>query len=251
MTTQSIDQIIARARDLDPTARATFIGGYSVKEIVELHAQLVGEPKPRTPRPVLERRVLAALAQPAPQPSPAAEAQALDEESAIVVTAAASVTNALGGDPAPTAPPPAELLAAAPAPAGPMPERDARLPPVGTMIAKRDRAGAVRCACTVEEDGIRYRDTLYRTLSGAALVAMRDLGLAGTTADGFAFWQLKKVARPAVAKAPTEALEHAWQRYRERAEAMVNVATDETRAAIRAAIDDHATDLRSLAEKMA
>lgn len=66
--------------------------------------------------------------------------------------------------------------------------RDPRLPEPGTVIQKRDRQGNVRCECTVEADGVRYNDTLYRSLSAAAMAATKDLGLGGRTANGFTFW---------------------------------------------------------------
>lgn len=68
--------------------------------------------------------------------------------------------------------------------------QDPRVPPPGTVLQKRDRQGEVRCECTVETDGIRYRDTLFPSLSAAAMAAARDLGLASKTQNGFAFWGL-------------------------------------------------------------
>src|SRR5207302_9311719 len=63
-------------------------------------------------------------------------------------------------------------------------ERDPRLPPVGTILQKRDRAGATRCECTIEEGGIRYNGELYKSLSGTAMVAAKDLGLVNKTQNG-------------------------------------------------------------------
>jgi len=82
---------------------------------------------------------------------------------------------------APTAP---EPLAAASAPATP----DARLPPPGTLLQKLDRHGAVRCECSVQEDGIHYAGQIYRSISAAAMAAAKDLGLANKTQNGFTFW---------------------------------------------------------------
>ena len=44
---------------------------------------------------------------------------------------------------------------------------DPRLPAPGTVIEKRERHGAVRCECKIEEGGIRYAGTLYRSISSA------------------------------------------------------------------------------------
>ena len=73
---------------------------------------------------------------------------------------------------------------------------DPRLPAVGTVIQKRDRHGVIRCECTVEEDGIRYAGTLYRSISSAALAAARDLGLRNKSENGYVFWGLVKLHRP-------------------------------------------------------
>jgi hypothetical protein len=67
---------------------------------------------------------------------------------------------------------------------------DPRMPAVGTVIAKRDRHGNVRCKCRVARNGIRYNGTLYRSLSGAAMAAATDLGLESPTQNGFTFWAL-------------------------------------------------------------
>jgi Protein of unknown function (DUF2924) len=69
------------------------------------------------------------------------------------------------------------------APAAP----DARLPAPGTVLQKRDRHGAVRCECTVEEGGFRYAGEVYRSLSAAAMAAAKGLGLQNKTQNGWAF----------------------------------------------------------------
>ena len=61
---------------------------------------------------------------------------------------------------------------------------ESRLPPPGTVIQKLDRYGAIRCECAVEEAGIRYHGNLYRSLSGAAMAAAKDLGLTNKTQTG-------------------------------------------------------------------
>ena len=65
-------------------------------------------------------------------------------------------------------------------PAAP-PTPDPRLPAAGTVLQKRDRHGAVRCECTIEEGGIRYAGKVYRSLSAAAMAAAKDLGLNNKT----------------------------------------------------------------------
>ena len=72
---------------------------------------------------------------------------------------------------------------------------DARLPAVGTVIAKRDRHGKVRCKCQVVKGGIRYNGTVYRSVSAAALAAASDLGLESPTQNGYVFWALDKFAK--------------------------------------------------------
>jgi hypothetical protein len=71
-------------------------------------------------------------------------------------------------------------------------EPGSRLPAVGTVIAKRDRHGKVRCKCRVVKEGIRYNGTVYRSLSAAALAAAHDLGLESATQNGYVFWALNE-----------------------------------------------------------
>ena len=107
-------------------------------------------------------------------------------------------------EPPATVTPPAAATATSDAAATTATAADPRLPAVGTVLQKRDRHGAVRCECTVVEDGgIRYAGKLYSSLSGAAMAAAKDLGLASTTANGFSFWGLAKPApRPDAPLAP-------------------------------------------------
>ena len=115
---------------------------------------------------------------------------------------------------------------------------DPRLPAVGATIEKRDRHGAVRCKCTVEEAGVRYAGKVYPSLSGAAMAAAKDLGLKNKTQNGYIFWGLVKPPRPA--SDPIQALERAWERYRDRAEALVkDGVTEENRSGVADAIGKH------------
>lgn len=128
-------------------------------------------------------------------------------------------------------------------------ERDPRLPPPGTVIQKFDRHGAVRCECSVEDGGIRYNGTLYRSLSAAALVATKDLGTPMRSVNGFAWWGIVKPARRT--GDPLAALDRAWERYRGNAAFLVEKGvTDDNRDAVRAAIEKHAATIAELAEAL-
>ena len=76
-----------------------------------------------------------------------------------------------------------------------------RLPSVGTVIEKKDRAGKVVAKCEVEAEGIRYKRVLYKSLSAAAAKAASDHGAKGTTkaghgqVNGFVWWGLGKPAK--------------------------------------------------------
>lgn len=263
MTTTTIEQIIVRARDMKPAAQAAFIGRYDMKELAEIHGRLVGQAKPRTPRPVLERRILAALAEPAPKAKEAppeeerieesnaraeafagnelprdAEGHAYDEEVAPTGEGAAAAPDAAAT--------PADANVGATSPAR---ERDPRLPAIGTVIEKCDRRGAVRASCRVEAEGIVYNGAIYKSLSGAAIAAAKDLGLASKTADGFAFWGLKKRGRPAIDAA--SALDRAWQRYQGQARAAAGGATPELAAKVRELLTNHANTLLAIAGQVA
>ena len=102
-----------------------------------------------------------------------------------------------------------------------------RLPPVGTTISKRDRHGAVRCECTIEEGGIRYAATLYPSISAAAMAAANDLGLKNKTQNGFTFWGLTKP--PRAPSDPVEAVTSAWERFHRKASTVLAEVTDENR----------------------
>lgn len=128
--------------------------------------------------------------------------------------------------------------------------RDPRLPPPGTVIEKRDRKNAVRCTCTVEEDGaIRCQGKLYKSLSAAALAAARDLGIEGKAFNGYVWWGLSKPPRPAVD--PVEALGRTWERYRERANAVVDAVKDDDRQRVHELLGEHAEAIKDLRGKVA
>ncbi len=127
---------------------------------------------------------------------------------------------------------------------------DPRLPPVGTVIRKVDRRGAVRCECTIEEGGIRYAGKVYRSLSAAAMAAAKDLGVSNTTANGWNFWGLTKPARRA--GDPLGALDRAWERYRARADSAIASAktNDDVRARVKAAIARQAGALAEITQTL-
>lgn len=151
--------------------------------------------------------------------------------------------------------PPASKAAATPGndapvtPAAPT-TPDPRLPAPGTVLQKRDRHGAVRCACTVEDGGIRYAGKVYRSLSSAAMAAAKDLGLTNKTQNGFTFWGLSKPPRRP--GDPLVALDRAWDRYHGNVEALVkDGVTGENRSKVVAAIRKHVQAIESLRDKVA
>jgi len=130
------------------------------------------------------------------------------------------------------------------------PTPDPRLPAAGTVLQKRDRHGAVRCECTIEEGGVRYAGKVYHSLSAAAMAAAKDLGLNNKTQNGFTFWGLSKPPRRT--SDPLVALDRAWERYHGNVEALVkDGVTDENRSKVVAAIRKHAQVIESLREKVA
>jgi hypothetical protein len=124
-------------------------------------------------------------------------------------------------------------------------ERDERLPPVGTILRRVDRHGNVRCECTIEEGGIRYNGTLYKSLSAAAIAATKDMGLKSKTMNGWSFWGLTKPARPI--RDALESLERAWERYRQHAAAAAQTASTEERSRLQSTLHQHASALLELA----
>lgn len=131
--------------------------------------------------------------------------------------------------------------------ASPLRERDARLPPAGTVLQKRDRSGHVRCEALVEEAGIRYKGTLYRSLSAAAMAAAKDLGLESRSQNGYIFFGLSKPPRHDDSLA---ALGRAWERYRARAAAVVGATKDDERDRVRDVLGAHADALKELRERV-
>ena len=220
--------------------------------------------------------VVAAEQVTAPVEAPTAHGAAHDAQPvAIATTTAAVATLAPTGeagapDATPSEAPAADVTPAAAPPAAeankhgkrrrvtsqqpadkPTRERDERLPPVGTVLRKVDRHGNVRCECTIEEGGIRYNGTLYKSLSAAAIAATKDMGLKSKTMNGWSFWGLTKPARPM--RNALESLERAWERYRQHAEivAAQSGTGDEERAQIRQAIEKHAETLAGLRVRVA
>jgi hypothetical protein len=166
------------------------------------------------------------MATSAPEPTPAEslEAQATAPEQA------AAATPETAAKPEAETPPEAAAIQS---------KVDPRLPPLGTLLRRTDRHGNVRCECTIEEAGFRYAGTLYKTLSAAAIVAAKDLGLTSETQNGFTFWGLSKPARrERPAHNPLDGLERAWERYREHAQEAAK-AEGEARAKVHEALHGH------------
>lgn len=127
--------------------------------------------------------------------------------------------------------------------------RDPRLPAPGTVLQKKDRQGTVRCECTVEQEGIRYQGTLYRSLSAAAMAASKDMGLGGRAQNGYLFWGI--IRQPGREKDPVAALERAWERYRELATVAVATAKDDdSRTRIKDKITRQASALGAIARPL-
>jgi hypothetical protein len=136
------------------------------------------------------------------------------------------------------------------APTVPGPEGAPRLPAPGTVIQKRDRYGQVRCECTVEEGGIRYRANLYRSLSAAAMAAAKDLELTNKTQNGWTFWGLTKPPRPS--KDSVEILLRGWERFRATLMPIVKAGvTDDNRAKVLAALHKQSETLREWHDQVA
>jgi hypothetical protein len=82
------------------------------------------------------------------------------------------------------------------------------------------------------------------------MAAAKDLGLKNKTQNGYIFWGLIKPPRPASDR--ILALEGAWQRYRDRAEAIVKEGvSEEDRIRVVAAIGKHAQVIEKLAGSQA
>lgn len=126
---------------------------------------------------------------------------------------------------------------------------ESRLPPVGTVIKKRDRHGQVRCECKVVESGIRYKGRDFASLSGAAMAAADDLGLKNKTQNGFVFWGLTKPARKL--EDPVGVLGKSFERYHNLATLVTSRATDETRAAVRGALQQERQAIDELLTQVA
>jgi hypothetical protein len=126
----------------------------------------------------------------------------------------------------------------------------------GVGIAREKNLTSLSLAAENRHSGGRIRDGLlagasvYRSLSSAAMVAAKDLGLTNKTQNGFTFWGLSKPPRRP--SDPLVALDRAWERYHGNVETLVKEGvTDDNRSQVVAAIRKHAQVLESLREKMA
>jgi hypothetical protein len=98
------------------------------------------------------------------------------------------------------------------------PQGEAALTP-GTVLRKQDRHGRA-VECTTEAEGYSYAGQAYASLSGAAAAAAKDLGLKGTSFNGYVFWGLTRPGRAT----ELDRLEHLWNRYSAAAVALLNSA---------------------------
>lgn len=193
------------------------------------------------PEPAPEMLAAAPVTEPTPAPQEVFAAELAHEPATVSKPAA---------EPVP-APPPAEEASV---PAAPEEAQTSgatrRLPPVGTVLQKRDRQGQLRCECVVVEDGVRYAGTVYRSLSAAAVAATRDLGLKGTQVNGFTFWGLTKPVRHG--PDPLAALERKWDGYWAAVEAALEKAkAGENREQALTTIDRHARVLQNIRDEVA
>jgi len=111
----------------------------------------------------------------------------------------------------------------------------------GTVLRKNDREGKVRCECTVEAEGFRYKGKLYNSLSGAAAAAAKDLKLSGTSFNGYVFWGLKASGRD-----PLDRVEHFWRRYSNAAAALLKAGGPQKTAALER-VRQHAAEIKVIA----
>jgi hypothetical protein len=125
----------------------------------------------------------------------------------------------------------AELAAAARA------VRDPRLPAAGTVLRKVDRHGNVRCECRVDEIGVQYKGTRYRSLSAAAVAAAKDLDIKGAQ-NGYIFWGLIRPARSG-GQDPLLRLQRSWERYAICARMVLAAAAADQKPGLIAAIERH------------
>jgi Protein of unknown function (DUF2924) len=111
----------------------------------------------------------------------------------------------------------------------------------GTVLRKLDRAGKVRCECTVEAGGYKYDGKLYGSLSGAAAAAAKKLALTGKSFNGYVFWGLKQPGgRDALHR-----VKHLWQRYAGAATALLKTENPEKAPALEC-LRQHAAQLKAL-----
>lgn len=184
----------------------------------------------------------------------AGDEEATDAEPTPAESAASNIASAadLPGDEAAHVAAPAPVLAAPKAKrerkaakAAPAPKaRDARLPPVGTVMKHMVR-GVVQAECVENEAGeFIYAGTAYPSIHKAAFAAQQALGLKNSGANGFRFFDLDERApterKPGV-KVATNALAKAWDRYRGEVETALKDVSPDAKAAAIATLGEHAT----------
>jgi hypothetical protein len=126
-------------------------------------------------------------------------------------------------------------------------ERDPRLPPVGTVLTKRDRAGKVLSECRITATGFEYKGTEYRSLSAAAMAAAKDQGTKGMN-NGFLYYGLVTQRR---VTDPVEALDAAWTRYHERVKAITGAEMEKpVLVKVFNALEDQAKEIAEISKSL-
>lgn len=188
----------------------------------------------------------------APPTKTETEIETAMSDSVATETADTTAENPVAAAPSPdetasVSSPAAEEPSAAPAPAT---TSESRMPPIGTVLQKRDRNGNLRCECEIVESGVRYGGTVYKSLSSAAVAAAKDLGLAAKAMNGFTWWGVSKPARPTAD--PLGGLERAWNKYQNRLEAVLERAkAGEHKESALTTLERHTRVLQNLHEEVA
>lgn len=197
---------------------------------------------PAAPRQTEPETVLAAHAAPVLPPVATESAPTAREAGDGAPAAQGGITGATAAPDAPSAAP----SATRPATKASAPRGTQRLPPVGTVIVKKDRHGTERARCTVVDGGVEFDGTVYKSISAAAMAAAKALGLNSKSLDGYAWFGLKSAPRAASKRDATIALLRAFERYHERVATAAKVDDAEQRIKVQEAIRQHIAALQAL-----
>lgn len=121
---------------------------------------------------------------------------------------------------------------------------DPRLPQIPTTLVRRNRHGVVQCECTAGPDGIFYNGRKYRSLSGAASAASKDLGL-NPVVNGYVFFHLAKPGRARLGE--VERLRRLGNRYEEKLAALLMAQPGETlNVGVKDEVEGHARRVQQI-----